>query len=111
MRMAVPYRVIAVAAGLAALGTAGIAGPAGVASAASRAPQPAAALPLTAWVATQNGVVPISAATNKPGREIPPHASSRAYAMVASRNGKIIYHATGRGIPIGTNANFILIAR
>jgi DNA-binding beta-propeller fold protein YncE len=101
MRIAVPRRVsgsrtamartaiaVAAAAGLAMLGAAG------TASAAGSAPRAAGALPLTAWVATENGVVPISTATNKPGRAIPPHASGRAYSMVASRNGKTIYDAT-----------------
>lgn len=105
MRIAVPRRVsgsrtatrtavtrtvlaAAAAAGLATLGAAG------TASAARTAPREAASLPLTAWVATENGVVPVNTATNKPGAEIPPHASSRAYSMVASRNGKTIYDAT-----------------
>ena len=89
--------VIAAAAAAAGLATLGAAG---TASAASSAPRETAALPLTAWVATENGVVPINTATNKPGREIPPHASSRAYAMIASRNGKIIYDATGSTVSL-----------
>lgn len=91
MRIAVPRRV---SGSRAATRTAMTRTAIAAAAAASSAPRATAALPLTAWVATENGVVPISTATNKPGRAIPPHASGRAYSMVASRNGKIIYDAT-----------------
>ena len=84
----------ATAAGLATLGAAG------TASAASSAPREKTPLPLTAWVATQQGVVPISIATNKPGRKITPNGSEPAYDMVASRNGKTIYDATDNTVSL-----------